>query len=218
MKTRLALALLPLALFNMAAKDSGCATEEPIVTADAAAADAAGSDCAIPEPCPSGSTFSVANCACITTTPPDAAVADTDASTGIGDCTIPEPSCPPGTQFSVAGCECVAVADASTTAPTCAELASTAQNAVVAAENQAQTNLSCGQDSDCVLANNITNCTDGCGVVLTQAGSAQLQSALAQINATTCATYTAEDCPPPAALPCAELMPHCTNGVCSNVP
>jgi hypothetical protein len=104
MNTRIALALLPLAAFSLAAK-GGCggAVEEPILPApDAGAQDASPiGDCPIPEPtCPPGKVYSVAGCECVSA--PQA----NDA--GIADCPIPEPTCPPGSVYSVAGCHCVA--------------------------------------------------------------------------------------------------------------
>jgi hypothetical protein len=124
MRNRIALALIPLALFSMAAK-GGCGGDlEPIVPVDAGTADTGTGDCPIPEPtCPAGEAYSVANCACeptTTTGTPDAGCPLIQPTCPPGtsysvpacaceppsDCPIPEPACPPGTAYSVANCAC----------------------------------------------------------------------------------------------------------------
>lgn len=96
----------------------------------------------------------------------------------------------------------------------CAQRTTDAQNATIAAESQAEADLSCATDSDCVLASNSSVCWNSCGVVLNQAGAAQLASAIAQINGTTCATFTADGCEPNPAPPCGAFGAYCVAGQC----
>jgi hypothetical protein len=102
--------------------------------------------------------------------------------------------------------------------PTCAQRVSDAQNAVATAEAQAGTNLSCHSDSDCVLASNTTGCWIACGILENQAGATQLATVIAQINATTCANFTADGCPEPIAPPCGVLPSFCIGGQCTDNP
>jgi hypothetical protein len=100
----------------------------------------------------------------------------------------------------------------------CSERTIAAQNATVAAEWQAEANLACQADSDCVVAPNSNACSNSCGVVLNQAGAAQLQAAIAQINATTCANFVDDGCQVNPAPPCTPLLPSCVFGACSGSP
>jgi hypothetical protein len=96
-----------------------------------------------------------------------------------------------------------------------------ADNAVFAASNQAEaepSDMSCTTDGDCVVANNSSICWNGCGVVLNQTGAAQVESVVAQINATVCATFVADGCQPNPPPPCAPLLPSCVKGTCSDFP
>lgn len=252
MRNRIALALIPLALFSTAAK-GGCGGDlEPIVPVNAGTVNTGTgiSDCPIPEPtCPAGEVYSVANCACEPTTTtgspdastgsdcpipepacppgtsyfiPDCACEPTtttgspDASIG-SDCPIPEPTCPPGTAYSVANCACepTTTTGSPDAALSCSQLTGESQNAVAAAVSP-DADVSCTTTADCVVASNSTNCFNGCGVVVNQAGAAALQAAIAQINSTTCATFVADGCVPNVPPPCAPMIPACVNSVCSN--
>jgi hypothetical protein len=70
-----------------------------------------------------------------------------------------------------------------------------------------------------VLASNDTACNVSCGVVVNEAGAAALDTAVAQVNATTCATFFAEGCKPNPAPPCAPIPGvYCIKGQCSGFP
>jgi hypothetical protein len=79
---------------------------------------------------------------------------------------------------------------------TCAQRTTEAQNQTIAAMAEAQADRSCNADTDCVLASNTGTCLGGCGVVVNQAGAAQLASALGQIDSTVCASFSADGCVP----------------------
>jgi hypothetical protein len=78
---------------------------------------------------------------------------------------------------------------------------------------------SCSTDSDCTVASLQTACfSTGCGgIVLNQAGAAQLAAAIANINATTCAGYAANHCVAPCCPDCPlSPIPSCVSGMCKD--
>ncbi len=95
---------------------------------------------------------------------------------------------------------------------TCAQRTSAASSAAFAASSKDDT--TCASDSDCVVADNSSICWNGCGVVLSKSGAAQLAATIAQINATICAEFKADGCTANSPPPCAAHLPKCTNGVC----
>jgi hypothetical protein len=93
-----------------------------------------------------------------------------------------------------------------------------AVNAMLAAVTQAQANLSCKTDSDCILAPNSSACWLSCGVEVNQAGAAMLQSAISEIDATVCAPFAADGCEQNAAPPCVGGGAYCVAGQCRDFP
>ena len=118
----------------------------------------------------------------------------------------------------LAGSLATAACNSSPAAPSCTDQTSQAQSATSLAEAEAGVDLSCTVDSDCVDAPNSTTCFLSCGVVLTQAGAAQLGAAIARINATTCANFVADGCQPNPAPPCIGLGAYCVKGQCQGLP
>jgi hypothetical protein len=89
----------------------------------------------------------------------------------------------------------------------------------------AEAEQSCTKDSDCVFASTSVDCIGGysCGLIVNQAGAAALDAAVAQVNATTCATFAARGCVTPSALgnpllPCAPSVGYCVAGQCNGFP
>jgi hypothetical protein len=101
----------------------------------------------------------------------------------------------------------------------CEQLLEEAANALAPAVAE----RSCTKNSDCVIASSRPACGSSyyCGVVVNQAGAAALDAAVAQVNATTCATFAAEGCVAPLLPlpPCLPLTgPYCVAGACSGFP
>jgi len=103
----------------------------------------------------------------------------------------------------------------STTSQPCNELTEEAQVAVGFGEAEAGAELSCASASDCIVVPTSSACWPSCSVVLTQAGAAKLKGAIANINATTCATFASDSCPANPAPTCATLTAACVNGACT---
>jgi hypothetical protein len=106
-------------------------------------------------------------------------------------------------------------------AGSCADRTAKAWGLVQAAESQALSDLSCQADSECVFVSNSTNCSFGCGVLLSKAGSAKLACAIDQANATVCANFTQDGCRPivpPCVAPAACGLGACVTGQCQDFP
>lgn len=101
---------------------------------------------------------------------------------------------------------------------TCAQRTMDSSNAIAAAAQQAEADLSCRTDSDCIIAANSTICWNGCGELVNRAGAAQLSTAIANFNATRCATFVADGCQPNPAPGCPVIPVYCVAGSCSDMP
>jgi hypothetical protein len=107
------------------------------------------------------------------------------------------------------------LACSSTSSQPCNELTEEAQTAIGFDEAEAGVDLSCKSASDCVVVETTTACWPSCSVVLTQAGASSLKAAIAQINATTCATFASDSCPANPPPTCSTLAAACVNGTCA---
>jgi hypothetical protein len=107
---------------------------------------------------------------------------------------------------------------ASYSGESCAQRTTAAQSATIAALSQAAADLNCKTDSDCTAASDISTCWISCGATLNLDGAAKLQSAIAQINTTICATFVADGCEPNVAPPCAGFGAYCVGGQCQGFP
>ena len=106
-------------------------------------------------------------------------------------------------------------------ASACSALSAAAQKALVAQYTSAAATLACTTDYDCVVGPAGTDCSPACsGPITSQAGAAALQSAIDQVNATTCATFKQDGCPAPGFPPCAvgPLGVACVQGMCADFP
>src|SRR5579863_6630683 len=87
---------------------------------------------------------------------------------------------------------------------TCSDLSKAAVTAIGKAIASASANVACAGDSDCSVGPNGSDCSPACsGPITTTAGAAAIQSTIDEVNATTCATFKKDGCPPPGAFPCA---------------
>jgi hypothetical protein len=123
------------------------------------------------------------------------------------------PSCVAGKCQSFPGPE-----DAGTDASLgCLQETAAAEGAIAAAASQAGADRSCSSVADCVFVPTVTACTFDCsGVILNTAGAAELESAMAQIRATSCPDFVPDGgCLPVASAPCPPLAPiACVGGTC----
>jgi hypothetical protein len=105
--------------------------------------------------------------------------------------------------------------DSSFKSKNCDQLTSDATVAIALDQAQAATDLSCASASDCVVVATSSACLPNCSVVLTSAGAAKLQAAIAQINVDSCATFASDGCPANPAPSCLSYVPSCVNGQCT---
>jgi hypothetical protein len=106
-------------------------------------------------------------------------------------------------------------------ASSCADRTSQAQSILSAAETQADGDLRCTADSDCVYLSNDTDCSRGCGHLANQAGKATIDAAIARANGTACVGFAKDGCTS-YALPCAPPLSAgltaCVSGTCKAFP
>jgi hypothetical protein len=102
---------------------------------------------------------------------------------------------------------------------TCDEQSAAGRLALNAAVAAVQDDVSCSTDSDCTEVSTQTVCfgAECGGVVVNQAGAAQLAATIAKINATTCESYAANGCSVQCCPNCPPfLYPSCVAGTCQD--
>lgn len=126
----------------------------------------------------------------------------------------------------VLGCETTLAATTAATAATTTTTTTTASAAGLTCQENRKAAVdllqaaiaghqTCAQDSDCVPVGRSAGCFDGCTSYINAAGLAEAKAAVEQANASYCAAYTQQRCPPPVVPPCVPpAPPRCTSGAC----
>jgi hypothetical protein len=95
---------------------------------------------------------------------------------------------------------------------TCEERVTLSNDRVTSAIEQLDN--SCETAEDCVVVMINTACNWDCGAVASKASQAELEAAVAEIDAGVCSAYTEAGCPPQAQPGCPSIVPRCDNGTC----